>query len=424
MKIKKIILLILTGFFLQTKSNNPDVLVVGLMKFYDGLGRLSILFLNMLKDKYKLSFLPSRPNYYIDFADIDSTIKEIVSSSKSTNASIILFTDFIHVYEKSVLPKISKKTSILFAYSMLESTLIPSSWVHILNEKFDAVIVPDSFIKRVYESSGVKIPIFVLPHPIIIEELLNISKKEKKSSIFTFGMSAGFFSRKNHQVLLEAFSEEFGNNPDVFLKIHGREIAAEQIVLLEIKNVIKKNKLKNVDLIVKNFSQKQYINFLNSLDCYIFPSKGEGFSVTPREALALGLPCIISKNTAHLTLCQTGFVEPISSDNLEHAWYSIFNKNLGYQFACDKKNLRQIMKDIFFNYEFYLKKAKGRKIWVKQYLEKNLKKSYETLFYPSYIIQSKKNKIKNGILYTNSPNLFEKYTRILNVKVLEPKIYY
>ncbi len=58
----------------------------------------------------------------------------------------------------------------------------------------------------------------------------------------------------------------------------------------------------NIELIPESLSREQYLDWLRSLDVYCFMSSGEGWSVTPREALHLGKPVILLDAHAH-----TGF---------------------------------------------------------------------------------------------------------------------
>ena len=113
-------------------------------------------------------------------------------------------------------------------------------------------------------------------------------------------MSAGFAERKNYHVLLEAFAGEFKNNPHVRLKIHGSWQDGDMGD--RVKRKIKRLGLTNVEIFEQVFTREQYIEFMYSLDCYVYLSMGEGYSLTPREAIALGIPCILSNHTVHKVL--------------------------------------------------------------------------------------------------------------------------
>ena len=78
--------------------------------------------------------------------------------------------------------------------------------------------------------------------------------------------------------------------------------------VIYLKKQIKQFKLTNVELTEGMLSREENIDFFRDIDCYVLVSKAEGFSITPREALAAGIPCILSNNTAHKTICETGLV--------------------------------------------------------------------------------------------------------------------
>src|SRR5690606_1798913 len=121
----------------------------------------------------------------------------------------VCFWTFILGTNENVIQLHQSITSPLkISYSMFESDAIPPLWVNILNSFYDMVVVPDPYLISVYKNSGVKIPIFVLPLGILIEDLLKIPLKEKIGDPFVFGMSAGFWERKNHIKILRAFAKK------------------------------------------------------------------------------------------------------------------------------------------------------------------------------------------------------------------------
>lgn len=408
--LSKLVLLSLCTLFLNAefkfRPKSPfDLTVVGSIKFADGLGRLPIGFIDQLKDSLKINFISTRP--VIDITDVPKDVKKIIVDKNKTPGNVSILFD--PLWYKSWNPSsYVPKTTIKIAYSMLESTEIPSQWVDILNTEFDLVVVPAEFLIEVYEKSGVTIPIFYIPHGIYIENFLKEPLKTKPNKPFVFGTTAGFWPHKNHTLLLEAFIKEFKNNKNIKLKLHGRFGDAK--IINNIKDIINKQKITNVELITESFNDSEYTEFMKSLDCYVLISKGEGFSVTPREALALGIPSIICNNTAHDILCKTPFVKCIKSELKEPADYRThFGFYSGFNFNCEQKDVQAALRSVYENYEYYLKLAQQGRSWVKQYLFKNLKNKYLNLFKPETVNFGKLNIVTDSYLMTNSWDLYKKY---------------
>ncbi|CDK30744.1 glycosyltransferase [Candidatus Babela massiliensis] len=390
----------------QFTHSNFDVTVVSYINFKDGLNRLAIGFIENFKNKLNINFIPTYSN--INVKDIPSTIKSIINNQNETPGNVALLFDPLFKNNIKFIPN----SYIKIAYSMIESTQLPEEWVDILNKEFDAVLVPAPFLEKVYKKSGVNIPIFLLPCGIYIDDFLSIPIKDKKNTPFVFGCSATFLPRKNQEILLNAFLNKFGNNKNIKLKLHGRY--GDIKLINKLKKIIREKKAKNVELILGPLEQKHYVNFLNSLDCYVLVSKGEGFSITPRESISLGIPTIISNNTAHKELTQTTFFIPLKSKIKEPADYRwLFGKYCGYNFNIMQKDLEQVLEEVYNNYEHYLKKSQLGREWVKQYRYNNLEQKYINIIKPKKIIFGNNNIITDDYVMTSSKKLFEKYKNII-----------
>lgn len=405
-KIKMLIICIAFLFFnVAAENQNIDLTLVSPAVFADGICRISIGLIDALKNDLKINFIKSGP---FKLNDIPQDIKKVIESPylRPGNVSLLLDAPW-HKKENPALKM--PKSNIKLAYSMLEGTEIPKQWVDAFNNKFDAVIVPDDFLVIVYKNSGVSIPIFILPHGIYLEEFFKHNLKKQKNTPFVFGTSATFMPGKNHDMVIDAFEKAFGNRKDVKLRLHGRSgIHTNNLI-----HKIKARKLNNIEIIHKILSQKEYINFFCSLDCYILLSKGEGFSVTPREALSLGIPCILSNNTAHETICKTGLVKSIECPLLEPAFYPQFATNIGNKYNCKIEDSVEALLDVYNNYDYYLTKAHAGREWVKQYLWANLKSKFLNLIKPKEIIYGKDNVVTEDYLMTNSLSLYQKYKKVL-----------
>lgn len=400
----KAVKLCLALFIVTAKSNSFDLTVIGSLSFSGSIARIPILMMDILYKDLKINF---GNTLEYSLKEVPEHIKNIVlNNDGAIPGNVILYTDILWCKSQAVCKNLPDG-KIKIAYSMLESTGIPSAWVKVLNNDFDAVAVPDDFLVEVYKNSGVRIPIFVLPLCIYIEDFLKLPEKKAANKRFVFGCSAVNWKRKNLVLLVNAFAKAFKNTKDVFLKIHTKSVRND----LNLNKIVKQTK--NVELIITNLDWNSYIKLISSLDCYVLISKGEGFSITPRDALACGIPCIITNNTAHKVICDTGFVYPVKSDIQEAAYYEVFGQVCGKQFNCSVDDVVKALHDVYKNYSTYLKKAQKGRAWVKQYLPGNLKNKYLSLIKPKKVILGAVNQVHDDYLITNSRKLYEKYMSII-----------
>ncbi len=378
-----------------------DLTVIGQVKFAASLSRISLGIVECLKDDLSINVIPTPGDY--DLSDIPLSVQTILVKKDNQPGKVALLTDILwHKFETPA--DYVPNSHIKIAYSMIEGSAIPREWVDILNKRLDAVVVPDIFCKKVYIHSGVTIPIFVIPCGMCSEDLFQRPLKAKRNVPFTFGVSAEFVDRKNCMLLIESFAREFGNDERVRLKLQGRGGYAATL-----KTLIARHKLTNIEIIDKVLTRKEYGDFLASLDCYVLLSKGEGFSLTPREAMALGIPCIITNNSAQKTICDTGLVRAVPALIQEQTYYTCFNKCVGYYLNCTVEDAQKAMREVYNSYDAYLEKAPAARKWAQQFLYKNLKPQYLTLAKPEKIVLADVNAIEGNTLKTSCLKLYTKY---------------
>jgi glycosyltransferase involved in cell wall biosynthesis len=384
-----------------------DLTIACNLKMADGIGRQGVGLLSAVKDDLKVNILPT--SSLCDLTDVPLDLQNYFQRSTQDHGKITFWTYILGLHEGAIAQHKNLKSPIKLAYSMFESDRIPNLWVRILNSYYDAVVVPDSYLISVYENSGVKIPIFVLPLGIIAEHFLNTPPKTKSNDPFIFGMSAGFWERKNHIKLFEAFTFAFGDNADIKLKLHGRFGSARE----RIEDYIYNANFPNVELISEPFTQQEYFDWFSSLDAYVFPSQGEGFSITPREALALGIPCILSNNSVHRTLLDSGFFIPLKAEEKTPAKYEVFgNQEIGSFYDCTMEDLAHEMRNLYHQYEEYLEIAQKGREWARQYCWSELRPYYLSLFQPQEIRLGNENKIEKEYLEIKNEKLYQKYKKV------------
>ena len=393
-----------------------DLTVTGRAKWADGIGRQSIELLDCLKDDLVINFAHSHPENEFSSKDIPEKVKDIIVHSKKGYSNVVILEDVVADGNPTGIYSYKKMPSgnIKIAYSMFESTRIESEGARILNNDFDAVVVPDSFLVDVYKNSGVTIPIFVVPLGCYMDDLLIQSQKIIAHKPFTFGFTGAFIDRKNHIMILESFAKAFGNSSDVRLVLHGRPDEGVELIQ-ELNFRIKELGLTNVEIIVRTLTHSEWLDFMNSLDCYVSLSKGEGYSRSPREAMALGIPCIISDNTAQKTICESGCVRAVPSRIEKPAYYTHLRKVIGTNFDVSLDDAVKALRDVYEQYPYYIEKADQGRIWVQKYTYKNLRPYYINIVKPKKVILGDANEVTPDYLMTTSSKLYKKYTELQKV---------
>lgn len=178
--------------------------------------------------------------------------------------------------------------------TMTEADRICDEWVVNCNS-LDYLILPNNWQKEVFQKCGVKTPIWVIP----FGSEVNIFKYKKrpKRKIFTFG-TIGYMmptrvekDRKNFWKLIQAFISEFEPDEPVRLLIKSSSLESGFYKYWKDPRIILDN---------KRVSREELRDIYYQMDCFVFPSRGEGVGQPPREAMATGLPCILT-NWSSLT---------------------------------------------------------------------------------------------------------------------------
>lgn len=409
----------LTVFLLEIKqkkkSERPYITIVGPIEMADGIGRQTAELANMFLEDFKVNIISS----HVIKTDVPKPVINLLKNvSKNRTAKL----GKIVIWEESlwspgadigsVFEKISKDNEIRIAYSMLESTRIPQEWVMQLNLYYDAVAVPDVFLVDVYKKSGVKIPVFVVPLGIDISGFLNKPLKKERNPVMLFGNLGSALDRKNQIMLIKAFARVLGNVKDAALYINCRN--GTEIVRQEIIDEIASLGCSNIYFTELKLRNDAYLEVFQNLDCYVSLSKGEGFSIQPREAMALGIPVIATNNTGQTTICNSNLVKVIASDILEPAMYCGKELSSGYQFNCEIDDVAAALMDMYTNYDQHVKRAPLARNWASSYdySNKELSKIYRSLVNPKEIIFGTENKIHEDYIMTDSKDLYEKYKKL------------
>lgn len=178
----------------------------------------------------------------------------------------------------------------MVAVTMFESTTLPEGWVEALNQ-CKAVIVPSTWLEKAMRNNGVIKPVHVVPLGISevfvppgIHGQRGVRDDVSEDKPFTFLTWGDRGARKGWDVACKAFYAAFGDRKDVKLIIKARDGSMPY----EITNP-------NVEVMRADLDEWGLRELYLSVDCMVFPSRGEGFGLPPREFAATAGPVIATE---------------------------------------------------------------------------------------------------------------------------------
>lgn len=172
------------------------------------------------------------------------------------------------------------ETRFRILFTMFESSKIPDDWVEIL-KLADMVVVPSKWCQQVFAEAGIQSRVVPLGYD---DKVFKYYERPVRKP-FTFLHYDAFNTRKGHFEVFNAFNKAFEGNKNVKMIF--------KTTRPQVSVPISPSQYPNIECIYGDVPQTELVDIINRADCFVFPSRGEGFGTTPLEAMATGLPAII-----------------------------------------------------------------------------------------------------------------------------------
>jgi glycosyltransferase involved in cell wall biosynthesis len=232
-------------------------------------------------------------------------------------------------------------------YTPWESTEIPWEWENPINNVVDELWTTSPWCAEIFSKHTNK-PIFVYEHGI--DKSWTPRKRDfNNSRPFRFLHIGEPSSRKDGQMVVDAFIAAFGGNPKYELIIKCSGINTTKIVD-PITNQVKGSPnafYKNIKIIEAYLSVEQVNGLYDLCDVIVYPSWGEGFGFIPLQAMAKGIPTICTEGWATYSKYIT---MPLDSTWWQSPWPSV---HPGLLMKPDYAQLKYFMQDVAKDYEYY-----------------------------------------------------------------------
>lgn len=186
---------------------------------------------------------------------------------------------------------------------------LPRRWVDVMRTQVDEVWVPSHFVRQSYVGSGVPADrVHVVPNGVNTGRFrpaappLPLQTKKR----FKFLFVGGTIGRKGIDVLLESYANAFTDADDVCLVIKdmgGSSFYRGQTARETIAGLQGAAGAPEIEYIDRTLTDDELAGLYTACDCLVHPYRGEGFGLPIAEAMASGLPVIVTGYGAALDFC-------------------------------------------------------------------------------------------------------------------------
>lgn len=234
------------------------------------------------------------------------------------------------------------KGKIKVLYTMIEGDELPDSWRKYL-DMADHILVPSNFVKQTFEKAGYKTTVMPLGYD---SQVFRMASRQQ-NKVFTFLHYEAFQDRKGWEDLLDAWLLSGLAESEFTVRLLLKTI----IPFDKVYKVLEEKKITlpyNVSVISGELPHDCLNSILSTADCFVFPSRGEGFSLPPLEALATGCPVIISKGHSHMDYFDNKYMLGVEANKKIPARYSNW-EDQGNFVRCDVDDLARALRYAYDN---------------------------------------------------------------------------
>lgn len=223
-----------------------------------------------------------------------------------------------------------------------ELSTLPREFADGINTN-DAVYVPSSFVRRVFSEQGVVIPITLMGHGFD-PNYYRFFQRER-GEVFVFLCVAEHTSRKNLPMLLRCFQRTFAREPDVRLVLK-LGLQGEGDLRSQITQPGK------VKLLTEPIQDDAGLAELyRGAHCFVLPTRAEGFGMPILEAMATGLPVIVTDYGGYLDFCNKDNSFLIRNKGMVDSDPACFPGFQSQWADPDEEHLSWLLRQVYEDYE-------------------------------------------------------------------------
>jgi len=365
------------------RASEKVICVIGRDDFRTGIGTVTAAALELLSRSMPVEFFPSRTHGAVGDRILLPSGRPIPVAEEARGFRYYFFTDVLWNGASDFNYRALPDDGVKVAHMAYDSDQLPAEWVQILNTNFDLALFSSEYLEEVAERSGVTIPIGTLHIGLDIERLIARRYVRPAGTKLRVGTVTAFHDRKGLDVLIEAFLDEFKEDEEIELVIHSNlSIGA---TFQRLSRYVADRAEGRVTFSTGDLAPDEKNDLIDSFDIYANVSSGEGYSIGPREALALGKPAVLSDIPPHRELGGIPGVALVPVIGWRPAAYpEIDNRIFGQQAVMDTVDVGRALRTMseYVRTEKAAQTAHLRKMKGASYSNAALEAHYRAVFDP------------------------------------------
>jgi len=321
------------------------VLLAGTFQTQTGYGKHFRNLCKVLKESFDISIYSATisvlPKAILKEEEVNLLNNRKVSSSKFDVAIFNTIPPLFPALKKQI------KADCYLGYTVIEGRgrVLPD-WAE-ASRNLDLLVVPSHYSSRPFEAAGLKPRIVPLGVDLKIFKANSKRKETPFRFITNFDWTVRF--RKGFDILLQAYFLAFRGNRrvELILKTIAEKKQVEKLVSKAWKILgLSSEEVPVVKACLNSISEEALANLYQESDCFVLPSRAEGFCLPALEAMACGLPCIITEIGGHREFVneENGYLVKMESEELPRNEH--FYKYLLWH-QCDWRILANLMLEAF-----------------------------------------------------------------------------
>jgi glycosyltransferase involved in cell wall biosynthesis len=175
---------------------------------------------------------------------------------------------------------------------------VPREWLGSIAANVDELWVPSEYVREMYLDGGADpTRVHVIANGVDLDLFSpEPEARQHDEKITRFLFVGGLIWRKGPEILLDAFKQAFADRDDVELVV--KDFGADSVYRDGLRDpfieYVASGTLPRMSLISESVSVQEMVELYRSCDVLVHPYRGEGFGMPPLEAMACGLPVIVT----------------------------------------------------------------------------------------------------------------------------------